>query len=287
MSEIAQRFKAITSELNTDRVQVFDELMQINRQRSPRKHVYTRSFNPEQGKITLIPIGDAHLGHANAETQMLQDLIQYIVDTPDCYVIVLGDMLENATRTSVGMGIFTEDIHLRDQIMLATEILEPLAESNRLLGVHTGNHEFRNAILTGLNPMELVATQLGVPYLGYQAYYVINVGSQTYRVMSSHGVGSGRTTGAKANASERMADVAPLMHLYLSGHTHIKHAHEMLKYYVDENNQLCALKQFYVTCGSFMSYFGDYAEMQILPPHTTGVPKIDCYRDTHNMTVLL
>ncbi len=287
MSDLATRLSNIAEDLGAGRLQVFDELIQLNRQREPHKRVYTRQFQPEEGKITLIPIGDVHIGHTNAELRILHDLIQYIVNTPDCYVIVLGDMLENATRTSVGMGIFSEDIHLRDQIMVAAEVLEPLAEADRLLGLHTGNHEFRNAILTGLNPMELVATQLGVPYLGYQSYYVFGVGGQEYKVMSSHGVGSGRTTGAKANASERLSDVAPLMDLYLSGHTHIKHAHELLKYYINAEHKLCSLKQLYVTCGSFMSYFGDYAEMQILSPHTTGVPKIEFYRDNRDMRVLL
>jgi len=287
LSSALERICNVANDLQLERVSAFDGLMRINRQVVPRKRVYTREFEPAAGKITLIPFGDLHIGHSNAVTHLVTMLMDYITESEDCYAILLGDVIENATRTSVGLGMFSEDIHLRDQINAAVEILSPIAEADRLLGIHTGNHEFRSAILTGLNPAELIATQLGVPYLGYQAFYTLKVGAHNYRVMSTHGVGSGRTSGAKANAAERPADIAPLMDIYLSGHTHIKHAHELLRFYVNDNNELVPLPQYYVTCGSFMSYFGEYAEMQVLKPHSTGVPKIELGASDRNISVIL
>ncbi len=266
---------------------LFDDIVRMNRQKMPKKEIYVKRLETgEDGKASILPIPDSHIGHRCSDINLLVECVNYISEKKGCYTILLGDTIENATRTSVGLGMFEEDMHLREQLITICEILEPLRNSGKILGIHTGNHEFRSAVLTGINPMELVANNLRVPYLEYQAFYVLEVGDQSYQMMSSHGIGGGRTHGAKANAAERLADVAPLCDLYLSAHSHAKHVHENTKFYI-QDNKLHPKKQYYVICGSFMTYFGGYGEMKILPPGTTGFPRVDFHSQSHDIQVLV
>ncbi len=289
MGKLRDKLYKITNELGVNaNVESFDDIIELNRQPKSKKRVYVKDdFKIKRGKVSLVPLADIHLGNKSCDIDKLKSFIDYIGREEECYTILLGDIAENATKTSVGLGMYEEDMHLREQLVLLRRLLQPLADKGKILGIHTGNHEFRSTILTGISPMEILSSQLDVPYLEYQGHYVLKVGKQKYKLMSSHGIGSGRTTGAKINAAERLAEINPMCHLYISGHTHIKHAHEKVKYYIGEDDQLKSLKQYYAVCGSFLEYFGGYPEMQLLPPSSMGAVKIDLYADHHDIQISL
>ena len=282
--DLQEKLASITDELGVQRADVFNDILRLNKQVTPRKPVYTHRLEPVENKVTLIPLADMHLGHRESLREKVAEAVEMILRTPGCYTVILGDAVENATKVSVGLGIYEEDMHLRDQMHLLVDLLRPLVDAGRLLGIHTGNHEFRSSILLGINPMELIASQLNVPYLDYQGFHQILVGEQEYQMMSTHGVGCGRTTGSKVNSVERMADVAPLMDLFIAGHTHIRHTHDDVRY-VMQGGKLIPMKRYYVICGSFISYFGGYPEMKVLSPSSTGVTMIEFYADQHNIRV--
>jgi hypothetical protein len=150
-----------------------------------------------------------------------------------------------------------------------------------LLGIHIGNHEYRIPKEVGLSPAEILATELGVPYLGFQGYHVLKVNSlqtnqtQVYNMMSYHGTGAGSTIGSLVNAAERGDKVCTNCDLYISGHTHAKNFHVKTVFNLDQATaSLVPFNRYYVICGSFLEYWGSYAEMKLLPPQETGAVMI-------------
>jgi hypothetical protein len=259
-----------------------------------QKEVYLHPMDVDGNKAHLIPLSDLHLGHMNFNTEKLTAFARYILETPDTYTILLGDQGETATRTSVGMGMFDETIHVREQIDLLYEIFKPIAAAGKLWGIHPGNHEYRIPKEVGICPAELLAMRLNVPYLGFQGYHVLQVrnqntgDSQTYTMMTYHGVGGGSTIGSLVNASQRGDKVCPNCDLYLSGHTHAKNMSTSTVFNIDPVTcQLVPHTRYYVICGSFLEYWGSYAEMKLLAPQSTGAPLISFGADQKDIRVIM
>ncbi len=225
----------------------------------------------EKDGLVIIPITDVHLGNRQCNIEHFQEFLQLIMEIPNCVTILNGDLAETATKTSVGMAMFEEDKNIPEQLDALYELLKPLAEAGKILGMGPGNHEQRVAHMIGMNPMQILADRLGVPYFGYQGYFRLKVGEIIYKVAFHHGVGGGSTTGAKANSAEKLNKVVPLADLYVTGHTHGKQWHRDEVWLIPDNeDKLVRHQRTYVVGGSFLSYFGGYSEEKVLPPSSTG-----------------
>lgn len=227
----------------------------------------SEAFN---SSLKLIPLTDAHLGSKQCNIAKLKAMIDLIDDTENCYTILLGDMAETATKKSVGLSVYDEEFSTKEQLQVLYELLKPLADKGKILGVLTGNHEMRVAYATSINPMEILANGLGVKYLGYQAYLVLRVGSQNYSVMAHHGTSSSSTPAGKLNAMRKLNRVA-LADLYLSGHVHKNlYDSDVLMMPDIEKEQVISFTRHYAIAGSFLDYWGGYGEMKLLSPASTG-----------------
>jgi hypothetical protein len=248
-----------------------------------KKKVVTRKFTPRGNSIYLIPLADSHIGHTASNLEMFYNYCQLINSYDDCYTILLGDQMETATKQSIGMAMFEEEIHVPQQMEALHKILKPLADNNKILGMIPGNHELRIAQLTGMNITEHLCNLLNVEYLGYQGFLNLKVGDQSYDIMVHHGVGGGSTSGAKVNSVERLGRVA-VCDAYLMGHTHIKHFTED---YIHEirDGQLISRRRYYITCGSFLNYWGGYPEINRLVPSVPGGVCIELRGDSKNIHV--
>lgn len=285
--DFKKRLEEVAGNLGVEKSDIVTDLEKFYRLREAKEVESKKvtSYKFTNNILRIVPVGDIHLGHSNSNLEKLKAVAQYILETENCVTILMGDLSETATKVSVGLGMFEEDIHIPEQLELLYKVFKPLAEANKILGVTTGNHELRVAMLVGLNPMEMLAKKLGVPYLGYQGYIKTDVGDQTYHIMIHHGVGGGSSSGAKANSAEKLNKVA-FADLYLSGHTHSKHFTEDLIYYIDnESEELVAKRRCYVACGSFLEYWGGYAEMKLLQPTPTGVVHIELRGDIKDIRV--
>lgn len=221
-------------------------------------------------EITIIPITDIHFGSKQSNVAKMQGLLNYILETPNTYTMLLGDQMETATKQSVGLGVYDEEIDVRAQLKFLSQRLKPLADAGKILGILPGNHEMRVAYLTSINPAELLADNLGVPYFGYQGYLTLKVGTQVYHVMCHHGAGGGTTPAGKVNAMRKLNQVADA-DIYLSGHTHGRTDDaDLLWEFDDEKGVMRPRMRYYVVAGSYLEYWGGYAEMKCLPASITG-----------------
>lgn len=237
--------------------------------------------------LILLPLTDLHIGSKHFNYKKFKEALMLIQETDNCYTILLGDLMECATKKSVGLGVYEEDFHVEDQIVKLYELLKPLADSGKILGAVTGNHEMRITYSTSINPVKILCRELDIPYLGYQGYIGLIVGEQTYSILVHHGVGSSSTPAGKLNAMRKLGNVA-IADVYLSGHTHVKMHDSDVYMVIDyETGLVKPVKRDYVVCGSFLEYWGGYAEMNLLKPSATGVVSIIFYPDEKNVEVIL
>ena len=221
-------------------------------------------------KINIIPISDIHLGHRCCNKEKLLEIIKFIERKPNTYTILLGDQFECATKSSVGMGPYEEEMNVGDQLKWLYKALKPLAAKNKILGICTGNHENRLTQFANIDPAQVLAEKLEVPYFGWQGYLSLLVGKNIYNVSAFHGAGGGTSKASKMNASKKIKNIVNC-DLYLSGHTHDKMQDEELKYEFDlKSGKLVPSIKHFAVCGSFLEYWTSYPEMKALEPSITG-----------------
>lgn len=247
------------------------------------KYEFNKEIHKEHG-LVIVPITDVHLGSRHANVPYFQAFIDYILAVPNCVTILNGDLAETATKDSVGAAMFEEEANIPEQLETLVEMLRPLAEAGKILGVGPGNHEQRVENLIGINPMSILADKLGVPYFGHQGFFRIVVNEIEYTCAFHHGVGGGATTGSKSSAAEKMNKVV-IADLYFSGHTHGRQWHRDLIYTFGDGDELVPLLRTYVVGGSFLEYWGGYSEMKALAPSITGAVRIQLRPDRKDIKV--
>ena len=56
---------------------------------------------PDRQDITLIPVADVHLGAKECMEEAFFDFLKMVKETPNLYLVLAGDLINNATRSSV------------------------------------------------------------------------------------------------------------------------------------------------------------------------------------------
>lgn len=90
--------------------------------------------------LKIYVISDTHLGDENSDIELLRQIINFIKDTPECYCILLGDILNTATKNSKS-DIYSETLNISQAQKLAIELLTPIKD--KILAMVPGNHENR------------------------------------------------------------------------------------------------------------------------------------------------
>ena len=205
----------------------------------------------------LIPISDLHIGDPVCNLDKFYRYRSWIEKTPNAYVILNGDILDAATKNSIG-DVYGATMQPGEQLNLACEILEPIKD--RILALISGNHENRIKRETGIDVSQILAQRLGTWYAGDEAYIKLRLGSQkdtnkhplVYTIYCTHGWGSGRTAGAKVNNLQRLGEIC-LADIYIASHTHFMTVHQDIILVPDlRNNQMVELKRTFVSSGAFV-----------------------------------
>jgi len=102
------------------------------------RRVNVHSFDADHK--TIVFMGDEHIGSKfYAERDHLENL-EWCFEH-DVPLILMGDELETATKTSVGAGVFEQEDIVQGQLEKAVKIYKPFADAGLILGNHIGNHE--------------------------------------------------------------------------------------------------------------------------------------------------
>ncbi len=260
----------------------------------PQLKVVKHDLGLDTEAAYIIPLSDLHIG-ANFDDRKFLGYRQWILDRPNAYCVINGDVLEMAVKGSVGDTYGT--LRPKEQKELAIKYLKPLADEGRILAYLDGNHEWRVAKDTDEFPGEYICSMLGIPSL-YDSDGILlflSVGfdrkqnqqsRNTYTIFMIHGYTSARRPGGKLNNLE---DMAKSVHadIYLSAHVHTKMSFSN-RVVVPEtrSKSLRFKKQLFVSSGSFLEWDG-YAIRKNYTPATLGSPRIRLDGTRHDAHVSL
>ena len=242
----------------------------------------------ELKQIELHTFSDEHIGDEQSDIKRVLQRIEYVKNTPNAYCILNGDIIDNATKTSIG-DTYTQALNPMEQLERAIAIFEPIKD--KILCITHGNHENRTYKKEGINLSRLIATQLGLSerYTATSAVLFIRFGANKrgaketngsgklrkicYTVYVLHGSGGGRKEGAKAI---RLADMASIVDtdIYIHSHTHLPMTFKQGFYRIDKHNSTVSfVDKLFVNTASNLNY-GGYGEAQAFKPSSKDTPVI-------------
>lgn len=227
-------------------------------------------------------LGDVHLGSPQCDVKRFEKNIQYCLDK-NRYVCLMGDMVETATRDSVGAGVYEQEFIADDQHEKIIEYLKPLRDKDLLLGCHTGNHEERIYKRVGYNISRSLARELDIPYLGDACWQRFEVGNEAYAIYSLHGRTGAKFDGTALLALERIS--APFFaDLIAHGHAH-KCINSIVLLQRNIGGRITQHKKHLLMTGGYLSYDGGYGQTLGLPISKLGSPTVRFYADKHDITI--
>lgn len=219
-------------------------------------------------------IGDCHFGSPQFDKPRFLAMIDFCVKNT-MYVFLMGDLIELATKDSVGAGIYEQEYAGQLQYEQMIDWLRPLADKKLILGLHNGNHEERSYKVTGINVSKMFARELGVKYLGDACWNRFRVGNQTYSIYSLHGRTGSRFDGTALLALERIS-TSFFCDLICMGHAHKMVSSTVITQRI-ENGLVREHKKTLLITGSYLKYDGGYAQTIGLPISKLGSPKVKFY----------
>lgn len=237
--------------------------------------------------IKIYPISDVHLGAAEHMAREWSLFTAHFLEDPDAYIILGGDLCNNATRNSLS-NIFDETMRPREQKRQMVEMLMPLRD--RILCAVTGNHERRSMKDIDDDPCYDIMCKLDLEtvYRENLAFLKLQFGERnangernpTYTLVVTHGAGGGALTGGVVNRAERFGYTIDGADALILGHSHKPFTTQPGKIKVDPYNNKVTIRPFKVISMTSWLNYGGYAAQKMLMP-TTHVNQVLTLRGTH------
>ena len=238
--------------------------------------------------IKIYTFADWHIGDKSCDINAIKQEILNVKNDNEAYVICNGDLMNNATRSSVS-DCYAEAMSPMEQLQTICELLEQIA--GKLLLVTQGNHESRSWRESGVDLTSLWTQQLGIHdryvreggvlFLRFGEY---SVGRRThndssknrqvcYTIYCTHGSGGGRKEGGKANILADMASIVDC-DIYVHSHTHLPMVMKQDFFRVDPCNSFVAeVEKMFVNTAAQLKY-GGYGQTFEFKPSNTTTPTI-------------
>lgn len=228
---------------------------------------------PKREDITIIPIADVHLGARECMEQEFIKFIDTIKDKPNVYLVLGGDLINNATRSSV-TNIFEETMRPSDQKKEMSKILAPVA--HKILAAVSGNHERRSGKDADDDPTYDILCKIDREdvYRENMAFVKFQFGdpakngenNPTYTIVVTHGAGGGALTSGAVLKGERFGYAVDGMDALIMGHTHKPFTTQPGKIVIDKFNNKVSVKPFKViNMTSWLEYSGYAMQKMLLP----------------------
>lgn len=246
------------------------------------------SLPSELESIQIHIFGDEHIGDEHCDLKRLKERIAYVAETENAYCVLNGDIIDNASRSSIG-DIESRQFNIMDQLDKAIELFSPIKE--KCLALTSGNHEARTFRKEGVDLSYLLACRLDLVdrYTPTSALIFLNVGQESrkrrctadktkirsipYSIYMLHGSGGGRKEGAKAI---RLADMASIIDcdIYIHNHVHLPMVMKQAFFRVDNSNKTFQVVDKLFVNGAANLNYGGYGEAQEFKPASKESPVI-------------
>lgn len=240
-------------------------------------------LSAELETIEIYTFADWHIGDSNCDMKAIQEEITKVKNKENAYVICNGDLMNNATKSSVSDS-YAEEITPMEQIQRLTELLDPI--KSKILMMLQGNHEARTYRTEGVDLTYIVAKQLGLSerYCREGGVLFLRFGSPIKNhgdknrktcvsIYATHGSGGGKKEGGKAN---RLADLSSIVDcdIYIHSHTHLPMIIKNSFYRVNTaNSSIAKVEKLFVNTAAKLDY-GGYGQSYQFKPSSVSNPII-------------
>ena len=206
--------------------------------------------------LKLALLGDIHWGSKFCDKELFEKTITKLKKNKNIKIILMGDLIENASKQSVGASVYQQEEMPGDQTWTVTKKLKPL--NKNILYSLRGNHEERSFRYGGFDIGQAIANYIDVPYAKNMVIADIEVGKITYRIFTWHGHSSAQTTAGRIKILQRQAETFSA-DCYCMGHVHELFSTTMPHREVEKGEFKDIFRQ-YVLTGSFLKWDESYAE---------------------------
>ena len=223
--------------------------------------------------IEIVNLADLHIGDAQFDEKLLDKEIKKIKDIPNRFVVLNGDLINNAIRNSVS-DIYTEKMGPQEQLDYLVKKFEPI--KHKILGISQGNHEFRTYKETGIDIVKLFAASMGHldSYDPDGGVLFISFGKNKYRPEVRHTTSLYFThIGGVKTGLTKMADVVDV-DIYFRGHYHNVETKKMDVFRTDKRYKTIRKEtKVFVQNGACLKY-GGYSQMKGFAPGSSVFPVV-------------
>ena len=208
-------------------------------------------------EIQLMQITDVQFGHVACRYDRVIEYRDWILAEPNRFMLWGGDMIDAATKISVG-DPWENLAGPARQIFKFCEVWAPAR--HRILGYVGGNHERRGQTTYG-DLGSAIAAFLKIPYsMGRQAVDIQYGKHRPFKISLWHGAGGARTKGTAAQILDRFMQQGDSQ-LYLMGHVHQPLVMPIWKQYRTPGSLQIRLQKVIGAIGSsFMETWHTYGE---------------------------
>lgn len=227
--------------------------------------------------IPFIILADAHAGAGQFRDDIFRRVVSKAVEL-QAPVVGLGDLFENATKRSVGKGVFEQVLSPREQVTYLKAALAPVKD--QIVELLPGNHEYRTEKDNDVSPLDTLCEGLDVPQGKYTSRIVFRStpGSKSanrkavYTFRGTHSKSSAKTSGLSQNSIERDWEKWQQYDIIAKAHGHDMYVSEPKVYeHIDVRNKCVVTKErYFVTGGHYLDYPEGYTDQHVLRPKPLG-----------------
>lgn len=226
--------------------------------------------------VDLAPLFDVHLGHSRHDSELFMRHYRWLRSNPYTLTFDGGDFIENASKLSVGAGVYEQDYDPNSQMAKAVRLFAGLW--SKLLFKLPGNHEARSSII-GLDIAAWIAAMVGVPYFPDFCFCTIRYAGNNFRLLAHHGTGAATTAGAQRMAARKMTSWAKGFDIFWTGHLHNPLLDVLFQTDFDRDGRAVERNAMIVISPSYLRYFRTYAASKMYPPGPLGLHVLRLHKD--------
>lgn len=208
------------------------------RLKSFREQIKSDDFSPiktinvdlsEHREVLLLVLNDLHIGAPGCNIDKLIRYLEQIKHIPNCYIILNGDLMNNANNLGKSSPLENALSPMNEQKVVHTLFSDPIIR-DKIICSTSGNHESgARAKDSGLDSLvtPMATLDLMDKYARYMAQIVLKIkcpfvrsGVSEFRILARHGSGMG---GKSGRIIQNMFDIVKSFGNYdliLEGHTH-------------------------------------------------------------------
>lgn len=224
-------------------------------------------------EVKVVGFGDLHLGSPHSDQKLALEVIEWIRKSGALWDGT-GDLIECATRESVGAGVYEQIASPDDQMDDVVAMLKPIAA--QCIGLIKGNHEERAYKMCGIDPMGYIAKVLDVPYCGWELWAVISripVAQRAWTVYAVHSSAGNKSGGLALAWTDREIRKYAATDIIMRAHHHAKGfdpVSTVVMQTTGPNPSVVEEERYLVSTGHFLRRAGSYAAGKALSPKPAG-----------------